>query len=225
MKYLQLLEKLNENKEAAFAAFQKRLIPTKQTILGVRTPCMRKIAKETLATTKIEAIMDYPDEYFEVTFIKLAAVSSLGYDVFVQYVEKCVSLIDNWATCDCFKSKRIAKHREEFLPVLERIFKRGGEYDERYVLVTLLDAYVDEQYLPILRSYLQRANTNAYYIHMAAAWLTAEILVKRYDFGTSILKEKLLDIKTHNKAIQKARESYRLTKEQKEFLHSLKIER
>jgi len=221
MTYSNLLKILNDYKEDAFANFQRKLIFTKAKILGVRTPVMRKIAKEN--EWNVEELLAFSDEYFEVIFIKLAVVSSLPYEEFVRCVEKCVSLIDNWACCDCFKAKCIEKHKEEFLPVLIRLFKNGGEFSVRFVLVTLLTFYVEEKYLPFVREYIAQTNPSAYYVHMALAWLTAEILVKYYDYGVSLLKENLLTKRTHNKAIQKATESFRLTKQQKEYLRSLKI--
>ena len=131
--------------------------------------------------------------------------------------------MDNWALCDQMKAPAIKKNRESFLPILEEIFQSGGEYGERYVLVTLLSYYVEDDYLPMLRTYMYRANTNLYYIHMAVAWLLAEILIKHFDFGFQTLQAKELDAKTHNKAIQKGIESYRITQLQKEQLRSLKI--
>ena len=113
----------------------------------------------------------------------------------------------------------------KFLPVLERIFSHGGEFFERYALITLLSEYIEEDYLLIIESYITRADTKSYYIHMAVAWLTAEILVKHYEYGVRLLKKGVLDIKTHNKAIQKATESYRLTNERKAYLRSLKIKK
>lgn len=221
MTYLELIEKLNAEKEEKFACFQRKLIPTKQTILGVRTPIMRKIAKS--YTGQVETLLSFPDEYFEVTFIKLAVVSVLPYEQFIMYLEECVDRIDNWATCDCFKGKCILKRKDEFLPVLQKLFEKGGEYAKRYVLVTLLYAYVEEKYLPVIERFIKRTDMDAYYVHMAVAWLTAEILVKHYEFGVALLQKGFLPVKTHNKAIQKAIESYRLTNEQKEYLRSLKI--
>ena len=223
MTYLQLLSKLNAHAETDFAAFQRKLIFTKQEILGVRTPILRKIAKETAQSVDIQTLLSFPDTYYEITFIKLACVSALPYERFINYVESCVALIDNWATCDCFKAKCITKNQDKFLPVLQEIFRRGGEFDERFVLVTLLYAYVEEKYIPLIKQYLKQANTSYYYVHMAAAWLTAELIVKLYDVGVSLLQSGVLDKKTHNKAIQKSIESYRITKEQKEYLRSLKI--
>ena len=86
----------------------------------------------------------------------------------------------------------------------------------------MLSYYVDKQYLDLIESYIIRADTAPYYIHMAVAWLVAEVLVKEYAFGVALLKKGRLDKKTHNKAIQKAIESYRLEKEQKDFLRTLR---
>ncbi|MBQ8685233.1 MAG: DNA alkylation repair protein [Clostridia bacterium] len=225
MTYSELLTALNACKEEQFAAFQRRLISTKQTILGVRTPKMRALAKEVGRSTDINELLSYPDEFFEVTFIKLAVVSALPYEQFVLYAERCVKLIDNWATCDCFKAKCVQKHREEFLTVLDGLFASGEEFSVRFVLVTLLSEYMESEYLPLIRAYINKSDTKPYYIHMAVAWLVAEILIKHYEYGLEILNERLLDVKTHNKSIQKAIESYRLSKEQKEYLRSLKIKR
>ncbi len=221
MKYSSFLERLKGYAEEKFAAFQRKLIFTKYKILGVRTPVMRKIAKA--FTGNLEELLAYPDEYYEVVFIKLTAISALPYERFLQYLELAVSLMDNWALCDCFKAKCIERRKEEFLPLLEGVFARKGEYFTRYVLVSLLGYCEDRKYIPTIKEYLSRSDTSAYYVHMAAAWLTAELLIKQYDEGVSILKEGMLSKKTHNKAIQKAIESYRVSNDRKEFLRSLKI--
>ena len=221
MTYTKFIDILQSHAEPTFADFQKRLIPTKYEILGVRTPTMRAIAKE-YEQFKDE-ILAFPNEYYEVIFIKLTIVSALPYDEFVKELEYCVSLMDNWALCDCFKAKCIPKNRARFLAEIERLFSHGGEYYERYALVSLLYYYVDKPYLPTIENYLLHANTATYYVHMAAAWLTAEILIKEYEYGVNVLKKGILTAKTHNKAIQKAIESYRLTQEQKDYLRSLKI--
>ena len=221
MMYLQFLEILENHAEEKFAAFQRKLIPTTQRILGVRTPVMRTIAKDYISD--LQDVFAFPDEVFEVTFIKLTMVSLLPYSKFLSYVEDCVAKMDNWATCDSFKAKCIQKNKQAFLPILEKLFARGTEFYQRYPLTVLLSFYVDEEYLELIESYLQRADTQFYYVYMATAWLTAEVLVKHYDYGLRILQKGVLDTKTHNKAIQKAIESYRLTNGQKEYLRSLKI--
>ena len=222
MTYDEFLSILKPFCEEKFAAFQQKLIlPPKQKLLGVRTPTMRMLAKKYLR--EMQSVFAFPDEYYEISFIKLTMASMLPYEDFLRYLDRCVGLIDNWALCDSFKGKCIAQHKQEFLPILEKYFQSGKEFYQRYVLVTLLSFYVEESYLDTIFDYLQRADTSKYYVHMACAWLTAEILIKQYDFGVHILRSGILDGKTHNKSIQKARESFRIHNEQKEFLSSLKI--
>ena len=221
MTYSEFLSELYSQEEPSFADFQRRLIVTKQKIIGIRTPRMRALARK--YKKEWATLLTFPDEYFEVTFIKLTALSLQPYEMIVKHVEQAVVSIDNWATCDCFRIKTIASHKDEFLPTLERIFARGDEFDERYVLVTLLVYYADESYADLIESYIRRANTARYYVHTAVAWLVAELLVKTYDVGLRILRSGVLDGKTQNKAIQKAKESFRISKEQKEFLNSFKI--
>lgn len=221
MTYSEFLDILHTQAEQEFAEFQKRLIPTNRKILGVRTPIMRKLAKTYLPC--LDDLLSFPDEYYETVFIKLTAVSLLPYKSFVEKLPYCVSLMDNWALCDCFKAKCIKTNKKDFLDVLDKLFHQNTEFAQRYVLVVLLSEYIEKEYSPILEKYIFSADTAPYYIHMAIAWLTAEILVKDFDFGLQILQKRRLPAKTHNKSIQKAIESYRLTKQQKEYLRSLKI--
>lgn len=222
MKYLELVELLQSHAEVAFTDFQRRLIFTEYTILGVRTPILRRIAKQYKAN--LTEILSFPNEYYEVVFIKLTLVSQLPYEQFLSHLDDCISWMDNWALCDSFKVKCIRERRKEFLPVLQALFAKGGEYQQRYPLVVLLNEYAKKEYLPDIAGFIIKADTSYYYVYMAVAWLMAEILVKEYELGVELLKRHITDTKTHNKAIQKAIESLRLTQKQKDFLRSLKIE-
>ena len=221
MNYIELVALLRENAEEDFAVFQERLIKTKYTILGVRTPKLRKTAK--LFAGAIKELLEFPDEYYEVVFIKLAAVAALPYWELTLYLEKAVSLMDNWALCDSFRPKSVLKQRDEFLPIVLSFLEKLGEFEKRFAIVCLLVYYTEEKYLSVIENVLQTIDTKEYFVHMAVAWLVAEILIKHYDYGVSLLKKGLLKPKTHNKAIQKACESYRLTKEEKIKLNHLKI--
>lgn len=221
MQYSKLIEILRTHAEPNFANFQRRLIFAQREILGVRTPILRKIAKEYKGD--VDELLSFPNEYYEVVFIKLTVVSALSYEEFINRVQDCVSLIDNWALCDSFKAKCIKKNKDDFLSVLEKLFATGKEYYVRYTFVVFLAEYVEKKYLSTVISYIRRADLQPYYVHMAVAWLTAEILIKEYAYGLEILQSGVLDERTHNKAIQKAIESYRLNQEQKEYLRSLKI--
>lgn len=220
--YNQLLAQLKEASEEKYAEFHKRLLNDENiNVLGVRVPTLKKLAVQYVKY--IPEIFDIPDVYYEITFVKLQAVALLKYDDFIKYVDKCVSLIDNWATCDSFAPACIEKNKADFYKHVCRFLARGSEFYQRFALTTLLHYYVEEEWLDSIYNCISNhANTDYYYVHMAAAWLIAEILVKFYDRGVEFLKQNTLDVKTHNKAIQKACESYRLTNEQKDFLKGLK---
>lgn len=221
MIYSELIKELQSYSEEKYAAFQRGLTLTKYKFLGVRVPILRKLAQKYKKESDI--IFNLPNEYYEIVFIKLTVLSILPYEEFVLRVKDGVALIDNWGHCDSFKAKCIQRHSEEFLPILEELFLENGEFFQRYVLVTLLCEYMNDEYIPLIESYIERADTSLYYVHMAVAWLLAEILAKYYDKGVAFLQKRIVDTKTHNKAIQKAIESYRLTEEQKGALRALKI--
>ena len=117
MQYSELLNRLKCCAEPAFADFQRRLIFTKYPILGVRTSTLRKLAKE--CADSFEEIFEFPDGNYEMVFLKLTQASALPYEQFVQYLPRCVALMDNWALCDSFRAKCIKKRKEEFLSVLQ----------------------------------------------------------------------------------------------------------
>ncbi|MGN1060320.1 MAG: DNA alkylation repair protein [Candidatus Coproplasma sp.] len=219
--YEELLAELKGLSDGEYAAFHSRLLHNPSiNVIGVRTPVLRSLAKS--YAIRFEELFALPKEYYEVTFLKLIAASSLPFEKFITIVDGCVEIIDNWAACDCFKAACIKKHREEFLPFIEAYLGVNGEFYQRYALVTLLHFYVEEGYLDLIFESVERADRAYYYVYMAAAWLIAEVLVKYYDIGVEYLKRGRLDIKTHNKAIVKACESYRLTNEQKTELKGLK---
>ena len=217
-----LLTELKTLAEPSYAEFHKRLLKNDNIqVLGVRVPHLRKLAKQ--YKNSVDELLSCPDDYYEVTFVKLQTVALLPYGLFITYVDKCVSLIDNWATCDCFAPKCIAQNRQDFLKYIDGFMLTGGEFTQRFALTTLLHFYVEEEWLEkIYSTVLESADNSLYYVHMASAWLIAEVLVKHYESGVNFLKLNELDAKTHNKAIQKACESFRLTKEQKDFLKGLK---
>lgn len=219
--YDRLLEELNANADAEYAAFHKRLLKNDAiNVIGVRVPVLRKIAKK--YADDLQGLMSLPDEYYEVTFIKLTAASKLSFGEFIKIADGLVALIDNWASCDCFKADCIKKHREEFIPFIKAYLGVNREFYQRYALVTLLNYYVEAPYLGLIFDSVLNADDGFYYVHMAAAWLIAEVLIKNYAEGLAFLKKDALGVKTRDKAIQKACESYRLTDGQKEELKGLK---
>ena len=220
MQYFQLIEELNRHKDQKFADFQQKIInPRAQKIIGVRTPLLRTLVKK--YKDEYQTLAAFCDEYYEVTFLKLNVLALLEYEELLHYLPDAVKSIENWALCDTFKPKCIAKNREAFLPYLEK-YLTGDEFSARFALVTLLNFYVEKSYLPFIFNALQTCDKTPYYAYMGASWLLSEVLVKHFLDGVEFLQKNTLDIRTHNKAIQKARESYRLSQEQKELLKTLK---
>ena len=221
MRYQELLTELNSFADEEYKAFHKKLLKNDSVnVIGVRVPVLRKIAKR--YKDDVDGLLTFPDEYYEVTFIKLTAVSLLPYEQFINYVDMCVPLIDNWATCDCFAPKCISGHKDDFMPYIRKYASNGNEFYQRFALTTLLHFYVEDKYAEKIFSLAERSDTSLYYVHMAVAWLIAETLVKFYDKAKSFLLENTLDKKTHNKAIQKACESFRLSNDQKNYLKGIK---
>lgn len=221
MDYPAFLKEVESFADEKYASFHKKLLKNdKINLLGVKTPYLRKLAKKYSAYA--DELLEFPDDYYEITFIKLAAVSLLGYDEFVKRVGRCVKLIDNWATCDCFIPKCVSKHREDFLFYIKKYLAAEGEYEKRFALTTLMHFYLTEEYLQTVFGLLEECDTSLYYAHMAAAWLVAEALARFFPQTAAFLNKNTLDIKTHNKAIQKACESFRLSEEQKIYLKGLR---
>ena len=221
MTYEEVLSRLFSEQDEKYRAFQSALIKNDDIhLIGVRMPVLRRLAREWKG--ELENFLAFPDEWYEVTFLKFSLYALLPFDKFTAHIGEMVGLLDNWATTDGFHAKCIARNRDAFLPYIRAFSCDGREFVERYALVSLLHDYVEEQYLPEIFAALERADGTKYYTGMGAAWLMAEVLVKYFDAGREYLKEGRLSPFVHNAAIRKATESFRLSKEQKEELKSFK---
>lgn len=219
--YTEFLEELKGLADEDYRAFHKRLLKNEEiNVLGVRVPQLRKLAKKYKGDAA--TLFSFPDEYYEITFLKLSVISLLPYEQFIEYSDRCVALINNWAVCDCFAPACIKSRKDDFMPYIRKYASEQGEFYQRFALTTLLHFYIEPDRLEEIYSITERCDTSRYYVHMAAAWLIAEVLVKHYDSAKSFLLENTLDKKTHNKAIQKACESYRLSNDRKNFLKGIK---
>ena len=221
--YEEVLRRLFALADEGYRVFQSKLLKNDAIrVIGVRTPALRALAKEWKG--EIDALLTFPDEYYEVTMLKCAVASLLPYTQLVSVVDRLVGLLDNWATCDMFAPACIRKHRDLFRPNILRYLADGRVFVRRFALTTLLHFYVTEEELPFVLDCLRQADAREYYVSMAAAWLTAEILVKFFDRGAAFLRAGALLPETHRRAIRKACESFRLTQEQKALLRAMRAE-
>lgn len=212
---------LESHRDDGYAAFHSVLIKCdKSQLIGVRTPALRSFAKK--YAPRIEELFCLDDDRYEVKFIKLAAAAMLSYEEFLKYLPRCLPLIDNWALCDMFKPLCIKKNREDFRPYIDNLLSDGREYYQRFALTSLLSFYVVDEYIDYIFGCTARADCSKYYVRTAVAWLICEVIVKRFERGVSFLKRGTLDAATHNMAIRKSTESYRLDNDQKNYLKSLK---
>lgn len=227
--YEETLAELSAMKDEKYRVFNERIVNVPSgTSIGVRTPMLRDYSKKFVKREdfSFDELFQWPNDFYEIRLLKCLCVgyAKVPFAEKEELIEKCLPVIDGWGVCDlfCATLKEVEKHREEFLPNIERYIAMGTEFSQRFGYILLLGCYMEEEYLPVIFRLLSEAKTECYYTYMGAAWLLAEVLVKFYGEGVRYLKEGALDGRTKNKAIQKARESFRLTDEQKNYLKSLK---
>jgi len=209
-----------------YKEFQSKLIPniSPDTIIGVRTPALRKYAKESLGILDAELFMDVlPHEYFEEYAIHGFLIENLkDFDEVIRRLDALLPYIDNWANCDQLTPKVFKKNTEKLLPHVMRWIESDFIYMKRFGIRMLMCFYLDEKFDVAFLDTVSQIRSDEYYIKMMVAWYFATALSKQFDDVLPYIKERKLDVWTHNKAIQKSIESYRITAEQKEVLRRLK---
>lgn len=213
--------------DEGYRAFHSRLMPTvpPETVIGVRVPALRRLAKRLAGTPQAEAFLqELPHIYYEENNLHAFLLESIrDYDAALAATEKFLPYIDNWATCDSFCPKVFAKHKEELLPVLRRWMASDHPYTVRYGMEMLMRYYLDEDFRPEHLAWAAAVHSGEYYINMMRAWYFATALAKQPEAALPWLTERRLDVWTHNKTIQKAVESSRIPAETKAFLRTLRV--
>ena len=216
------------------AAFTAKIIPNvdPKSILGIKTPELRALAKELLASPKGAALApaaqkfldDLPHKYFEENQLHGFVVSGIkDFDLCVAELERFLPFIDNWATCDQCSPACFKKNRAALLPLIKKWIKSERVYTVRFAIVNLMRHFLDQDFKAEYLEMAAAVKSDDYYIKMAVAWYFAEALAKQWDAALPYIKAKRLEAWTHNKAIQKARESFRVSDERKELLGGLKV--
>lgn len=223
----EIRQRLFELQDVSYRDFQVKLIPTVETesMIGVRTPALRKLAREYGKREDIgEFLQDLPHRYFDENQLHAFIISGIkDFETCIMYVEKFLPYVDNWATCDQMSPTVFKKKRQELLPYIREWVKSDRTYTVRFGIGMLMQHYLDEDFDPSYPEMVAGIKSKEYYISMMVAWYFATALAKQYDTILPFIEEKRLDSQTHNRAIQKAIESYRITQEQKAYLKTLKI--
>ena len=223
----EIQERLFELQDEKYREFQTKLIPTVEpsTVIGVRTPELRRFAKELLKANDTDAFLAVlPHEYFDENQLHAFILSGMkDYDRCMTGVCGFLPFVDNWATCDQLSPKVFGKNKDDLLIHIKEWLRSDRTYTIRFAAGMLMQHYLDDDFDISYPEMVAAVESDEYYVNMMRAWYFATALAKQYESVISFIEEKKLDKWTHNKTIQKAVESYRITPEQKAYLRSLRL--
>jgi 3-methyladenine DNA glycosylase AlkD len=223
----EIKEKLFELQDLKYRDMQVKIIPNidADSIIGVRTPELRSLAKELSKRDDVEEFLnDLPHKYFDENQLHAFILSAMkDYEKCIDGVEAFLPYVDNWATCDQMSPKIFKKNRKDLLKHINKWIKSKKTYTIRFGVGMLMEHFLDEDFDLKYPEQVSKIRSEEYYVNMMLAWYFATALAKQYDSVLPFIEERKLDTWTHNKAIQKSVESYRITDEQKTYLKTLKI--
>ena len=224
---MNITNELFAHKDIKYKNFHQKLMPTvnPDLVIGVRVPVLRKLAKDFI---KQEESKDFlkalPHKYYEENNIHAFVIEQIkDFNEAIYETEIFLPFIDNWATCDMFQPKIFKKHKKELLERIKTWIKSEKTYTVRYAINQLMTHFLDEDFNPDFLKSVADIKSDEYYINMMRAWYFATALAKQYNETLPYITEKKLDVWTHNKTIQKAVESNRISVETKVYLKSYKI--
>lgn len=213
--------------DLSYRDFHAKLMPTvdKARVIGVRTPKLRAFAKEFGKTEEAKEFLKVlPHQYYEENNLHGLLIEQIkDYPTLIGELNRFLPCIDNWATCDLLTVRVVKKHLDTFTEEVERWLASDHTYTIRFGIGMLMRYYLEEHFSLEYPEKVAKIRSEEYYVNMMRAWYFATALAKQYEAIFSFLEEKRLDAWTHNKTIQKAIESYRITQEQKAYLRTLRI--
>lgn len=220
---------LLEMQDTDYRDFHAKLMPTvdKDAVIGIRVPILRKYARSMAKEEKIEEFLrDLPHKYYEENNLHAFLIEQIrDYGKCLKELKRFLPFVDNWATCDMMSPKVFKNHKEELLPEIRSWITSEETYTIRYGVGMLMQHYLDEAFREEYPELVAGIRSEEYYVNMMIAWYFATALAKQYEKILPYIKEQRLEEWTHNKAIQKACESFRITPEQKNYLKTLKIKK
>ena len=215
--------------DPGYREFHAKLMPTvdKNKIIGVRTPALRAFAREYGKTEEAKAFLKIlPHQYYEENNLHGLLIEQIkDYDRCVEELNRFLPYIDNWATCDLLAVRTVKPHLDVFIKEIRRWMESDHTYTVRFGINMLMRYYLEEEFKLEYPEKVAKIRSEEYYVNMMRAWYFATALAKQYEQILPFMEEKRMDAWTHNKTIQKAVESYRITPEQKEYLRTLRIKK
>ncbi len=223
----ELHHKLFTMKDLWYRDFQSKLMPTidKERVIGIRIPVLRKFATEFAKTGDAEAFLKtLPHTYYEENNLHAFIIEKIrDFDMAVEQLDGFLPFVDNWATCDMMNPRVLGKYPEKLEKVIMRWINDKKTYTVRYGIGMLMRYFLDENFDVKYLDIVSQIRSDEYYVNMMKAWFFATALSKQYEKTLPYIEGRKLDSVTHNMAVRKAIESFRITKEQKEYIRTLKI--
>lgn len=219
-------DKLFELRDEKYREFQKPLLPSvpENRLIGVRTPVLRRFANSFVKSDEAAEFMKaLPHTSYDADNLHAFLIEKIkDFDACIKSLDTFLPYIDNWATCDMMSPKILAKHTEDLLPHIDRWLVSQYTYEIRFGILSLMRYYIEDNFEPTVLEKVVSVKSDEYYVNMARAWFFATALATQWDSVIKIIEDNALDTFTHNKTIQKAVESYRITDEQKRILKTMK---
>ena len=223
----EIQQRLFALQDAGYRDFHAALMPTvdKALVIGVRMPALRALAKELKGTELAADFMAaLPHKYYEENNLHAALIGHIrDFDACIAAVERFLPYVDNWATCDMMNPRALAKDKAALLERIRLWLQSGHTYTVRFGMEMLMNHFLEEDFREEDLALVASVQSEEYYVRMMQAWYFATALAKQYEAAVTYLEQRRLGAWVHNKTIQKARESFRVSQEQKDYLKSLKV--
>lgn len=222
----QIQKKLFKLQDKKYAAFQTKLTPNipAERFIGVRVPELRKLAKNIVKNEEYEDFLErLPHQYYDENILHGLIISEIkDYETCVKELERFLPFMDNWAVCDITSPKIFKNNKDDLIILIKKWSFSDHTYTCRFGIGMLMEHFLDGDFKPKYLEIPAKIKSEEYYVKMMIAWFFATALAKQWDETLPYIKNNKLDAWTHNKTIQKARESFRISNEQKLYLSTLK---
>lgn len=223
---MNIQKELFELQDISYGDFQAKLVPNipRELLIGVRVPEARKLAKRLAKEPEAsEFLKDLPHKYYDENILHALLISEMkDYDACIVAIDEYLPYIDNWAVCDILSPKIFKEHKTSLLEKIKEWSASDETYTCRFGLEMLMSYFLDNDFKPDYLEITTSVHSEEYYVRMMIAWFFATALAKQWDASIKYIEDNRLDTWTHNKAIQKAKASRRITPKQKEYLKALK---
>ena len=223
---MKIQKELFSLQDKEYMKFLSKLTPnvSEDTIIGVRIPEIRKLAKKLVKNNEYEDFLkELPHKYYDENLLHGAIISeSKDFEKCIKLLDNFLPFVDNWAVCDTISPKIFKKYKKELIEKIKEWSQSDKTYTCRFGVEMLMTHFLDEDFKKEYLEMVADIHSEEYYVKMVVAWFFATALAKQWDYAVIYLEDNRLDVWVHNKTIQKARESLRISLEKKEHLKKLK---